>query len=118
MLVGGDGRIIEWNSAAERLTGMSRKHALGQSYLTLLLHLTPDDSKAVLAEDLERMLMEALNTGEADFLNRLTEWPTQLAGDSSGHHVLLQHAAFPIRTGSHYRLGVIIRDITTQQVAK
>ncbi len=77
VLVGEDGRVIEWNSAAERLTGLSRKHALGQSYLTLLLHLTPDDSKAVLADDLERMLMEALNTGEADFLNRLTEWPTQ-----------------------------------------
>jgi PAS domain S-box-containing protein len=117
VLVGEDGHVIEWNSAAERLTGVSRKHALGQSYLTLLLHLTPDDSKAVLAEDLERMLMEALNTGKADFLNRLTEWPTQLDGEASGRHILLQHAAFPIRSGSHYRLGVIIRDLTPQPPA-
>jgi PAS domain S-box-containing protein len=112
VLVGEDGRVIEWNQALEKITGLSRKHTVGQRYLTLLLELTPDDSKAVMADDLERMLMEALNTGEADFLNRPTEWPTQFGGDPAARRSLLQHAAFPIRAGSRYRLGVVIRDIT------
>ena len=117
VLVGEDGRVIEWNPALEKITGLSRKQTLGQSYLTLLLQLTPDDSKAVIAEDLERMLMDALNTGEADFLNYLTEWPTQFGGDPSARHMVLQHAAFPIRIGSRYRLGVVIRDITALRPA-
>jgi PAS domain S-box-containing protein len=111
-LVGEDGRVIEWNHALEKITGLARKQAVGQSYLTLLLQLTPDDSKAVIAENLERMLMDALNTGEADFLNHLTEWPARFGGDPSARRIVLQHAAFPIRTGSRYRLGVVIRDIT------
>jgi hypothetical protein len=111
-LVGDDGRVIDWNHALEKITGLSRKQAVGQSYLTLLLQLTPDASKAAIADDLERMLLDAVNTGEADYLNRVTEWPTQFGGDPSARHIWLQHAAFPIRSGSRYRLGIVIRDIT------
>lgn len=114
VLVGEDGRVVEWNQALVKITGLTRKQAIGQNYLTLLLQLTPDDSKAVMAESLERMLMEALSTGQADFLNHVTEWPSQRAGDVQTRHVL-QHAAFPIRTGARYRLGVIIRDITAHK---
>lgn len=118
VLVGEDGRVIEWNLALERITGLPRKHAIGQLYLTLLLQLTPDDSKAVMAEDLERMLLDALNTGRADFLNHTTEWPAQYGGDPAAPRRLLQHAAFPIRAGSRYRLGIVIRDVTAFKPAE
>jgi len=110
-LVGEDGRVVEWNHALEKITGVVRKQAIGQSYLTLLLLLTPDDNKAVIAESLERMLLDALSTGTADFLNHVTEWPSQRVDDPQTRRVW-QHAAFPIRTGDRYRLGIIIRDIT------
>ncbi|MBI5567289.1 MAG: PAS domain S-box protein [Chloroflexi bacterium] len=113
-LVGEDGRVVEWNQALEKITGVVRKQAVGQSYLALLLLLTPDDNKAVMAEDLERMVMEALNTGAADFLNHVTEWPSQRVDDPHTRRVW-QHAAFPIRTGERYRLGIIIRDITARK---
>ena len=116
-LVNEDGQVVEWNQALEKITGLARKQALGQSYLTLLLQLTPDDSKAVMAEDVERMLVEALSTGASDFLNHVTEWPSQRADE--GHtRQILQHAAFPIRVGSRYRLGIIMRDITAHKHAE
>lgn len=116
-LVNEDGQVVEWNQALEKITGLTRKQALGHSYLTLLLQLTPDDSKAVMAEDLERMLVEALSTGASDFLNHVTEWPSQRADEAHSRQVL-QHVAFPIRVGNRYRLGIIMRDITAHKHAE
>jgi hypothetical protein len=71
-----------------------------------------------MAEDLERMLLDAFNTGQADFLNHVTEWPAQFGGDPAAPRRLLQHAAFPIRAGSRYRLGIVIRDVTAFRPAE
>lgn len=100
-----DGRILSWNSGAERLFGYSEQEAVGNS----LRLIVPDD----LADETEQIL--AATKAGKDVAPFET---TRLAKDGAHLHVLLSVAPIKSETGSVSGASVIAIDITARKSAE
>jgi two-component system, cell cycle sensor histidine kinase and response regulator CckA len=104
------GRIIEFNTAAERLMGTARGQAIGMDVIDLqAMHWPPATRTPANVGRARALLREALATGEADALNRVREG-TLLRSDGAMRD--FSQAAFPIRSAGGWRLGMVMNDIT------
>ncbi|MEZ0170757.1 PAS domain S-box protein [Microvirga sp. TS319] len=103
-----EGRVIEWNSAAERTFGFTRKAVLGRDLADLII---PPEYR----ERHRRGMAHYLATGEGPVLNRRIELEA-LRADSSAFPVEL--AISPISSGNKPRFTAYLRDITLRKRAE
>lgn len=110
VLIGEKGRVNIWNQGAEQMTGFKSEEVLGQYFWDVQYQLLAVDSKtAARYEQLKTEIIEALETGQAPWLNRLLE-VTFCHRDGSER--VMQQRVFPIKTDLGLCLGSVSRDIT------
>jgi len=110
------GKVIEWNNAAETLIGFSRREALGKyiwdiQYLSTTPENRTDKNYAALKEYSEMLL----RTGTTGLPNQL--YVTQIR-KPSGILSDLQTRLFSIKTPNGYKIGSINRDISELKKAR
>ena len=110
------GQIIEWNSAQENISGITRAEVLGCPYWEIQHRTLPEDLKAKYKPEYFRAgLQNALQTGGLPAQVAAREAIIQTA---SGQNKPIFQVSFPIRTESGYRIGALVRDITERKVAE
>jgi len=110
------GIIIEWNRAQEHLTGLSREESMGRPLWDIQPDILPVPMQMPeWREKLKQKVLLALQTGQADFLDK----PMEVAlSRRDGTKIIFQQVTFEIKTNQGYRLGAIIRDITQRKQAE
>ncbi|MFN2127293.1 MAG: PAS domain S-box protein, partial [Anaerolineales bacterium] len=104
------GIIIEWNSAQESLTGITRGESIGRPLWEIQPKMLPDSLRPPeTIQRLKQIIDLALQSGQADFLDEPME--IRLAR-TDGMKIFVEQTAFSIKTNQGYRLGSISRDIT------
>ncbi|MFN8457910.1 MAG: PAS domain S-box protein [Anaerolineae bacterium] len=107
------GRLIEWNSASERISGISRTEVVGKLLWDNIFRILPQKQQT--PERYEQLKTEWLTyfqTGQHPTLNQMVEleiWHR----DGSGRTI--ETARFPIKTEQGYLLGTVLRDITERK---
>lgn len=110
------GRIIEFNRAMARITGWSAESVLGQFQWDFQASVSlPQSRTPQLFARVKSGILDALATGSGAYLNNALE-TTIMRPDGSVRAI--EHVVFPIRTGSGWRLGSIIRDISDRKTAE
>ena len=110
------GIIIEWNQAQEQLTGFKREESLSQPLWKVQPSFLPASMQlSGVEEQLKQKILVALQSGQADFLDKLIE-TAMFRRD--GVKVIVQQVTFSIKTSQGYRLGSISRDITQLKQAE
>ena len=105
-----EGCIIEWNSAQERLTGITRGESIGQPLWEIQPKMLADPMQSPEAiQRLKQVVELALQSGQAGFLDKPIE--VELSR-RDGTKIYIEQIAFSIKTKQGYRLGSISRDIT------
>jgi diguanylate cyclase (GGDEF)-like protein/PAS domain S-box-containing protein len=97
-----DGRIVEWNAAAERIFGWARADALGRSLSELLV---PPAYRAMHEAGMRRVL----ETGEGAVLNRRTELPALTA---SGRQIMVEMTISSYDWQGRRCFGAFMNDIS------
>ncbi len=110
------GRIVEWNRAAERIFGLGAGQALERPLWDVLYQLGPEEDKTHgVYEQLRARIVDTVRTGRQEVAGQLTEriiqWP-------DGAQRFIQTRAFPIKTGTGFLLGSISRDLTERKQAE
>ena len=96
MLADEQGVLIAWNEAQEQITGLPRQEVIGRfAWDVIRRMLPPQRVREGLGEVMQGRLVEALRTGEGNWLNRLVE--TEVARPDGSQRVI-QEAYFPLRT--------------------
>ncbi|MCX7682594.1 MAG: PAS domain S-box protein [Anaerolineae bacterium] len=104
------GRIIEWNRAQERITGLKREEVLGLPILDVHFRLVPPDRNTEPFREMLRLdQQDFFSTGQAPWLNHPLEYDILLP---DGTRRIIQTVLFPVQTESGFMLGSINRDIT------
>ncbi|NMB78731.1 MAG: PAS domain S-box protein [Methanomicrobiales archaeon] len=110
VLIDDDGIIIEWNDAAEKITGIPRSEAIGAVHVDLMVTLMiPQHQNEERISRFRGMMDEALRTGTSEVFFKQIE--AQIIR-RDGERRIIQQTAFPIKTTKGYRIGSIVRDIT------
>ena len=110
------GIIIEWNSAQENLTGITKEESIGQPLWEIqpkMLAAPSPSSEAI--QRLKQLTELALQSGQADFLDIPME--VELFR-RDGTKIYIEQIAFSIKTKQGYRLGSVNRDITQLKQAE
>jgi len=103
-----DGRIVEFNHAAELLTGRSRAEAVGHDMAALLM---PERFRARHGQAMARYLA----TGTSTILGRRIELPAIAEG---GREFPAELAIAPIKLGERTYFTAHIRDLTERKAAE
>jgi PAS domain S-box-containing protein len=107
------GRIIEWNASAERATGLRRQEVLNRPIWEVQAELaTPEQRAQTSIEVVREAIQQALRSGEAPWLGRLSETTIQRR---DGVQRTMQSIEFTIPTEQGYRIGSVMRDVTDYQ---
>lgn len=116
LLLDEHGSIIEWNKAQENITDVPRENVIGKPIWDVQFNLSPETQRT--PEFYERMKQRArqiLTSGEFTNFNRPIIGPIQSANGTIKH--ILQ-TSFPIHSLNGYRIGSIMRDISSQVQAE
>ena len=116
LLLGENGYLLEWNPAQEMLTGFKREEVMNKPiwdimYETMPEHLRTPESYEYIKQQIQTMLA----TGEAPYFHIPMEIMIQ-SKEGSVKPVL--QTLFPILTDTGYRIGSLMRDISTQKQAE
>ena len=109
-----NGRVVEWNPAQCRLTGLDRSSALGRSLADVLLQVidvdrrSPDTHAAV-----EASVLRFLATGQATDVGMPTHPVWFRRGD--GTQIALELVPFVISTDRGNAIGVVSHDVTERR---
>ncbi len=111
-----EGQIIEFNSASEKITGMSSASVLGRFVWDVQFEMLPE-SKHIpeYYEQFKNTIQQALKTGQAKFLNQTTEMPIKYQDQTLRY---VQQRGFTMQTQQGWRLGTIMRDVTEHKQAE
>jgi PAS domain S-box-containing protein len=110
------GRVIEWNAAQERNSGISSQEALGRPVWDLQFEALPPDQRS--PDRYERLKAQGINllqTGQSPIFYHPIEISIYRP---DGRQVFIQQTAFPIKTNAGFRIGSIMRDITDRKQAE
>lgn len=102
IVFGEDGRIREFNSAAERTFGYKRAEAIGQDFTTLII---PPE----LREQHRRAFAAYVASGDSELIGRRMEIPAPRAG---GGHINVESVITAHRTGDQAVFTAYLRDLT------
>lgn len=116
VLLDEQGVIIEWNQAVERITGIPRQEALGQTAWDVQMRMVPESANSAALHDMaQKSILEALRTGESPIFHR----PVDVAiRHSDGTARYIQQTIFPIRTKFTTRIGSIVQDVTERKLSE
>jgi PAS domain S-box-containing protein len=104
------GNVVEWNHTQEHITGLSAGDVIGQPLWDIQFQVsTPDRDTSSLKEQIKASISECLQTGQAPWLNQLSEQDIQ---HKDGTRRIVQTKVFPIKIRTGFLLSSIIRDIT------
>jgi PAS domain S-box-containing protein len=116
VLVDEEGLIIEWNRRQEEITGRARAEVLGRPVWDVLIQMRPDEQQTPAArEQLKAAVRNFLKTGEAPWLNRLTEAEIQRP---DGERRFAQTVMFPVKMDKGFMASSATRDITEHRRAE
>lgn len=111
-----NGLFIEWNPALERITGIRRDEALGQSFWDIQSRITPEEERTPdTVTGFRRLMDELLESGGAPWLDRLIPRWIQHADGSRRY---LETVSFQVRSSFETLIGTITRDITEMALAE
>ncbi len=114
MMLDNEGRIIEWNEALERITGVSHDEALGNYEWELLKNYLPEEDRRPEAfEKLRQSRMKYIRGGREQEPT-IEESVLQLPGGTKRY---LQISMFPIGLAETCFFGRVLRDITEQKLS-
>ena len=110
------GITVEWNRAAERMTGLAAADVLGKLYWDVLLELLPAERRTPdFSERIRSAVMQALNSAQSPLFSQ------PLDGElyhPDGTHRYFQQVVFPIQTAKGTKIGGITRDFTERVQAE
>lgn len=110
ILAGEDGHIIEWNRAAEELTGLHREEVIGKPLWEVQLSAMPGQVRDQTdPERLKKSTELFLETGESSWAQQTVE---RVVERENGEQVIMQETVFPIKTEQGYMAASIFRDVT------
>lgn len=110
-----DGKIVEWNTGMERISGLAAADTLGQDLRDVQFSSLPAAEQTPARRAfLEHAIRQVNATGQLPWANQLRE-NTIVRKDGSLRTV--QEIAFAIPTPAGFMLCSIVRDITEQQQA-
>jgi len=106
------GIIVEWNRAAEQVTGLAATDVLNKFHWDVQFEMTPQDQRMpALRDGLHAQTIQALSTGQAAWFEKPLDGELQRPDGTRCH---FQQVVFPIRTARGVMIGSITRDITEQ----
>lgn len=108
------GRTIEWNDALVRITGITRREAIGTPLTDLILRTTlPEDRKEGYIETLIQEIKNALRKRKSPYFSVPFEMEI-LRPD--GDRRIIRQTLFPIGTARGIRIGSIVHDTTERRL--
>ncbi|MFW5748485.1 MAG: PAS domain-containing sensor histidine kinase [Chloroflexota bacterium] len=115
VLVDGDDRVIEWNSAQTGITGITRDVAVNQSFTELFTRIYDGSNQREYAVGVIADFQRALRGQQVTWFGEPVEYMIRHA-DGSRRVVLA--VTFPVDTNEGRMIGSIIRDITHRKRAQ
>ncbi len=116
VLINEQGIIVEWNEREEQITGLKRSDVIGIPIWEAQLRVAPEERRTpARLEQARRGTLEAIQTGQAPWLNRLSEDEVQRP---DGKRCIIQSSVFLTKTSKGVMIGSVSRDITEQKQAK
>ncbi len=110
-----EGRVVEWNPAAEKISGMPKSAAVGRFLWDVMLQNRPSHGQTELGrEKYKDLITKALRNGKPTFEGSVEKEICRM----DGTYVIVQQIAFPIKTEKGYRFGSIIQDVTDRRAAE
>lgn len=108
-----EGRMIEWNNALSRITGIPRNEAIGATLAELMSRtLVPEELDETRIENSVKELKTALRTKRS----RHFFVPTHVGIlRPDGERRVIEQTLFPIETARGIRIGSVVHDITEQR---
>ncbi len=107
------GHCVEWNTGAERITGLRRDDVLGQPIWDVMFRVITEERRTPQAyERFKTMFQAFFENGDAPWLRQFKEGTFHRADGTIGY---AQDLAFPITTAQGKCLGAILRDITERR---
>jgi PAS domain S-box-containing protein len=114
-LIDEEGRVIEWNPASERISGIRKEDAIGTYIWDLTFSMLPKEKRR---EEYRRVLEDkiknSLRTGIPVFLQPVIVE----AMHPDGTLFISRQTIFPIRTSKGYMFGSLAHDITEEKKAE
>ena len=112
VMIDEEGRVIEWNPAAERIYGISGEEAMSSAVLDLFYRMTPIERRTgarreAVDQELRATLAEGLPAHPDPKVVEI-ERP-------DGTRLFLREVFFPIRTEKGFRIGSFGQDITGEK---
>lgn len=110
VLTDSQGKIVEWNKAMCRITGLLQEDVLGQTIWDVESHLLPEERRTPEVEEKIRRIVlrfyDQHNTSKRSYIfNGNIVKP-------DGQQKTVQAAVFSVKVGANFMIGKIIRDIT------
>ncbi len=103
-------KIIEWNPAQEKITGIPKVQAIGSSFAEIQYKLLPPSRRAQTSiKYFKDAMQNAFHSG------RSPEFVKPVAVEirtATGEQKFLTQNAFPIKTEHGFRIGSVIHDVT------
>ncbi len=116
MLINEEGKIIEWNSSMEKITGWPRDKITGKFFTDVqMLMLPPEKKKEFDPETIKQSIAGTFKSGQSVYFEKPADI-TILT--SQGETKYVMQTLFPIKTHEGYRIGVMISDITERKKAE
>ncbi len=114
-IVDEEGRVLEWNSGAERITGVGKNEALGSYIWDLTFRMLPAENRTEEHRVLiEQRIRTSLKTGVPVF-----EEPQVIESEGpDGNRIYTRQTVFPIKTENGFGIGSIAQDITREILAE
>ena len=107
------GVIVEWNQAAEQLTGLKETEAAGATLWNVQFGLLPETRRTPAAwAEIHASIVQALETGQAPWLNQAIEMQFQRA---DGQVIDFRQMTFLVPTAKGFMLGSILSDISERK---
>lgn len=113
VLANEEGKIIEWNEAQEKISGIPRNEALGQSLIRLIRRVTavPENQVEKYISKAEKILTSILNQNQNEWDKHQYELKFN---HHAGHQADVEIITFPIPTTKGIQIGGFIRDVTAR----
>jgi len=116
VLVNEQGIIVEWNESEAQITGLKRSDAVGIPIWEAQLRVAPEEKRDPRRlEQMRDSTLEVIRTGQAPWLNKLTEDEIQRP---DGTRRIIQSSVFLTKTSKGVMIGSVSRDITEQKQVK
>jgi diguanylate cyclase (GGDEF)-like protein/PAS domain S-box-containing protein len=116
VLTDNQGNVIEWNLAAEQISGLKRSSVIGQPLQDVIFRMLPEDQRTTVVQE---SLAAQWNTSQDIAYIRDPDQLTEMEIESPlGIRRVVQSNVFSIKTSQGTLAGAIMRDITENKVAE